>query len=220
MGSTFFNATEEMLPKVCGNLFLCFGIVSSLYSEANIPDGPQGPAGAILKYDLLSNSQPGINYPGTHIGAFVAQDWPPGVVNDEDQAYVPEAATQDPGSGEITIRAEKHSDGRITSARLESYQVWSTAQSSDIKMRGYVEVRSTLPASSSNGWSMKGAWPAIWMLGTGNGNEWPNHGEIDIVEAVNGDPTIVMSLHSTNHWGATGGPQHPPNNPIHVNADL
>ena len=31
--------------------------------------------------------------------------------------------TQDPGSGEITIRAEKHSDGRITSARLESYQV-------------------------------------------------------------------------------------------------
>ena len=47
--STFFNATEEMLPKVCGNLFLCFGIVSSLYSEANIPDGPQGPAGAILK---------------------------------------------------------------------------------------------------------------------------------------------------------------------------
>ena len=47
-----------------------------------------------MQYDLLSNSQPGINYPGTHIGAFVAQDWPPGVVNDEDQAYVPEAATQ------------------------------------------------------------------------------------------------------------------------------
>ena len=46
------------------------------------------------QYDLLSNSQPGINYPETHIGAFVAQDWPPGVVNDEDQAYVPEAATQ------------------------------------------------------------------------------------------------------------------------------
>ena len=39
----------------------------------------------LLKYDLLSNSDPGINYPGTHIGAFVAQNWPPGVVNDEDQ---------------------------------------------------------------------------------------------------------------------------------------
>ena len=39
----------------------------------------------LLKYDLLSNSDPGINYPGTRIGAFVAQNWPPGVVNDEDQ---------------------------------------------------------------------------------------------------------------------------------------
>jgi len=184
-----------------------------------LPDGPQGPDGAILKYDLLSNSQPGINYPGGNLGAFVPQTWPAGVVNHELQEYVPEAAVQDPSTNEITITAKKEGS-RITSARLESYQVWSTAQSEDIKNRGYVEVRSTLPASSTNGWSMKGAWPAIWMLGTGNGNEWPNHGEIDIVEAVNGDPTIVMSLHSTNHWGATGGPQHPPNNPIYVNADL
>ena len=43
-------------------------------------------------------------------------------------------------TGQITIRAEKHGDGSITSARLESYQVWSTAQSQDIKMRGYLEV--------------------------------------------------------------------------------
>ena len=84
-------------------------IMSSL--EINIPDGPQGPSGAIFKvytvfikitkiannvfqYDLLSNSEAGINYPSEHIGAFVAQNWPPGVVNNEDQAYVPWAATQ------------------------------------------------------------------------------------------------------------------------------
>ena len=47
---------------------------------------------------------------------------------------------QDPVTGQITIRAEKHGDGSITSARLESYQLWSTAQSQDIKMRGYLEV--------------------------------------------------------------------------------
>merc|ERR1712110_1113619 len=75
----------------------------------------------------------------------------------------------------------------------ESYQVWSTAQSSDIKMRGYLEVRSTLPAKV-NGGNLKGSWPAIWMLGSGNGHEWPRHGEIDIVEAVNGDPRIVMTM--------------------------
>ena len=27
-----------------------------------------------------------------------------------------------------------------------------------------------------------------------------------------------MSVHSTNHWG--GGPQHPPKNPLYMNADL
>merc|ERR1712131_416951 len=99
-------------------------VTCNRFPRLSIPDGPQGPSGAIFKYDLLSNSQAGINYPGQHIGAFVAQDWPPGVVNQEDQAYVPEAASQD-GNGEITIKAEKHGDGSITSARLESYQVHS-----------------------------------------------------------------------------------------------
>ena len=118
-----------------------------------------------------------------------------------------------------SITAQKNpNNGKITSARLESYQVWSTAQSSDIKYHGYLEVRATLPAKS-NGWNFEGAWPAIWMLGTGNGNGWPKHGEIDIVEIVNGNPTVYMSLHSTNHHG--GGPQHPPENPYHLqNVDL
>ena len=123
----------------------------------------------------------------------MAQDWPPGVVNNEQQSYVPSAAIQDPGTGEITITAEKHSDGSITSARLESYQVWSTAQSEDIKTRGYVEVRATIPAKV-DGANLKGAWPAIWMLGTGNGHDWPRHGELDIVEAVNGEPKVTVDL--------------------------
>jgi len=191
-------------------------VTCSRFPRLSIPDGPQGPSGAIFKYDLLSNSQAGINYPGQHIGAFVAQDWPPGVVNQEDQAYVPEAASQD-GNGEITIKAEKHGDGSITSARLESYQVWSTAQSSDIKKRGYIEVRSTLPGKV-NGDHLKGSWPAIWMLGTGNGHNWPHHGEIDIVEMVNGNPKIYMTLHSTNHNGGNG--QHPDAGSYQANADF
>merc|ERR1712183_505553 len=181
-----------------------------------LPDGPQGPDGAILKYDLLSNSQPGINYPRGNLGAFVPQTWPAGVVNHELQEYVPEAAVQDPSTNEITITAKKEGN-RITSARLESYQVWSTAQSADIKNRGYVEVLSTLPAKN-NGGNLKGSWPAIWMLGTGNGHEWPRHGEIDIVEAVNGEPKIVMTVHSTNHNGGNG--QHPSHSSFHANADF
>ena len=101
--------------------------------------------------------------------------------------------------------------------RLESYGVWTTAQSSDIKNRGYVEVQTLLPAKN-HGSNFKGAWPAVWMLGTGNGHGWPRHGEIDIVEAVNGDPTVHMATHSTNHH--SGHPQHPPKNPFYAYADF
>ena len=76
-------------------------------------------------------------------------------------------------------------------------KVWSTAQSEDIKMRGYVEVRSTMPVKV-DGDNLEGSWPAIWMLGTGNGQDWPTHGEIDIVEAVNGDPEVTLAALAPN----------------------
>eukprot|EP00091_Calanus_sinicus_P011868 TRINITY_DN2677_c0_g1_i8.p1 TRINITY_DN2677_c0_g1~~TRINITY_DN2677_c0_g1_i8.p1 ORF type:complete len:305 (+),score=61.65 TRINITY_DN2677_c0_g1_i8:62-976(+) len=182
------------------------------------PNGPQGPAGAVLKYDLLQN-----NYPGATYGAFLATYADPCLNsnmscnhNNEMQTYLPDSASQ-AANGEITIKAERHSDGWITSARLESYQLWTTAQDPSIKNRGYLEVRSTLPAKV-NGGDFTGSWPAIWMLGNGNGAGWPAHGEIDIVEMVNGNPKCVMSTHSSSHHG--GNPQHPPANPIQMNADL
>ena len=73
----------------------------------------------------------------------------------------------------------------------EIEKVWSTAQDEDIKMHGYVEVRSTMPVKV-DGDNLEGSWPAIWMLGTGNGQDWPTHGEIDITEAINGDPEVTV----------------------------
>jgi len=57
---------------------------------------------------------------------------------------------------------------------------------------GRIEVRAKLP----NG---KGIWPAIWMMPTDNhyGN-WPNSGEIDMVELVGNEPNRV---HGTLHYG-------------------
>jgi len=214
----WFSTSPNLIAAYLDGTDVCQGgSTETTDTTIEMPDEPQGPAGAVFKYDLLSNSDPGISYPDTHIGAFVAQNWPSGLVNEEDQEYTEDAATQDGDTGEITIKAEKSSDGTITSARLESYQVWSTAQSEDIKMRGYVEVRSTMPVKV-DGDNLEGSWPAIWMLGTGNGQDWPTHGEIDIVEAVNGDPEIYMTIHSTNYYGANG--QHPDTSSYSANSDF
>ena len=60
--------------------------------------------------------------------------------------YQKGSVSQDDDSGEITIKAEKHSDGRITSGQIETKNVWTTASDKAVKNRGYVEVRANLPA--------------------------------------------------------------------------
>ena len=191
-------------------LYIGFGFES-------LPDGPQGPAGTILMFDLLSNSQTGITYPEEHLGAFIAAFTPCGGSGIPQQQFDPEACKQDNATNEITITAQREEDGRVSTGRLETYGVWSTSQSEEIKKHGYLEVRTTMPAKI-DGQNFRGSWPGIWMLGTGNGFEWPKHGEVDIALVLNGYPDIEMSLHSTNHYG--GSAQHPPLSPLHVTTDL
>jgi len=171
------------------------------------PSGPQGPPGAQLRHDLLKDS-----FPGANMGAFKSVWAEPCSSsgnyntscnhNHELQTYLPEKATQ-ASNGEITLKAEKHSNGWITSAKVETLGIWTTSTDSRVKDRGYIEVRATLPAKV-DGWQYKGSWPAIWMLGVGS---WPSHGELDIVEMVNGKPKIWMTTHSSSHHGGNG--QHP-----------
>ena len=65
-------------------------------------------------------------------------------------------------------------------------------------------MRSTLPAKPDGG-NLRGSWPAIWMLGTGNGHEWPRHGEIDIVEMVGSRASNQGSRILGNHIFKTLG---------------
>ncbi|EAW08208.1 glycoside hydrolase family 16 protein [Aspergillus clavatus NRRL 1] len=53
--------------------------------------------------------------------------------------------------------------------------------------------------------SICGAWPAFWMVGP----DWPNHGEIDIIEGVNDQTNNAMTLHTADgcsiaHSGFSG----------------
>jgi len=60
---------------------------------------------------------------------------------------------------------------------------------------GYVEARIKLPAGRQSG-----VWPAFWLRS--NGEPWPDGGEIDVMETVNGNAGHSTTIHGggTHHW--------------------
>jgi beta-glucanase (GH16 family) len=102
--------------------------------------------------------------------------------NDEAQYYTKERqenARVEDGNLIIEARKDNWNDKEITSASLHTYNKKNI-------LYGKVEVRAKLPTGV-------GTWPAIWMLGTSirNGTNWPDCGEIDIMENVGFDPDVV-----------------------------
>ncbi|UFU15468.1 glycoside hydrolase family 16 protein [Curtobacterium sp. C1] len=96
------------------------------------------------------------------------------------------------GSGQLAITAIREPDGTFTSARLKTEGTF-TAQ------YGRVEARIKIPRG-------QGIWPAFWMLGADIGQVgWPACGEIDVMENVGYEPTIVhATVHGPGYSGANG----------------
>lgn len=65
---------------------------------------------------------------------------------------------------------------------------------------GKIEVRCKLE-------SQKGAWPAIWLMPENPVGQWPDCGEIDILERLNSDDFVYQTVHSA--WTASH-PNDPP----------
>lgn len=105
--------------------------------------------------------------------------------NNELQNYTNSLDNARVENGKLIIRAVKQGSS-WTSARLV------TRQKKDF-LYGRVEVRAKIPTG-------RGTWPAIWMLPTqwAYGN-WPDSGEIDIMEHVGYDPGVI---HGTVHTKA------------------
>lgn len=94
--------------------------------------------------------------------------------------------------GTLKIVAIKQREGgkEYTSARI-------TTKGKGDWLYGKVEVRAKLPSG-------RGTWPAIWMLPSDEGaGEWPNGGEIDIMEHVGYYPDTVFATAHTKDFNHT-----------------
>jgi beta-glucanase (GH16 family) len=108
--------------------------------------------------------------------------------NNELQDYTDELKNARVENGILIIEARADADKPkgYTSARLvtKGKSAWTY---------GYVEIKAKLPEGV-------GTWPAIWMLSETNPyGGWPKSGEIDIMEHVGYDPSVV---HGTVHTEA------------------
>ncbi len=117
--------------------------------------------------------------------------------NQELESYTARTNNARIEDGALVIEARKEeyqgNDGvarHYTSARLKTQGKFSTTY-------GRIESRIRLPHG-------QGIWPAFWLLGVNIGTVgWPTCGEVDIMENIGREPTVV---HSTVHGpGYSGG---------------
>lgn len=121
--------------------------------------------------------------------------------NGEAQYYTdrPENARVENGLLVIEADFEQFEESYYTSARL-------LTQGLREFQYGYIEARIKVPEGV-------GTWPAFWMLGADFGREnedpndsnWPDVGEIDIMEYAGRDPDLVLgTIHGPGYAGAGG----------------
>ena len=120
--------------------------------------------------------------------------------NSELECYTNRSQNVQIKGGNLVITAQQESapfacsDGstnNYTSARLKTQGLFNQAY-------GRFEARIKIPAG-------QGMWPAFWMLGNDiTTNGWPKCGEIDIMENIGREPTLVHgSLHGPSSTATT-----------------
>lgn len=110
------------------------------------------------------------------------------------------ANVQHDGNSHLKITALRDANGNWTSGRIETQRADFAAP-----VGGQLQVSASIQQPNVSGAAAAGYWPAFWMLGSQFrvDKNWPNDGEIDIMEDVNG----LSSVFGTLHCGVSpGGP--------------
>lgn len=98
----------------------------------------------------------------------------------------PENSSISNGNLLIVARKESYSGSSYTSARLKTQGLKSFTY-------GKIEARIKLPVG-------QGLWPAFWLLGSDISQvNWPQCGEIDIMEHINAEANIYGTMHWDNN---------------------
>lgn len=124
-------------------------------------------------------------------------------VNNEQQAYFDSTATiytvkgeeaQGAGNGALVLRA--HYSPNFTTINDKNFDFISGR----INTRDKFEFTHGTAAARIKLVDMPGLWPAFWALGNGN---WPETGEIDIMEHVGESDWTGVALHGPGYSGET-----------------
>ncbi len=110
------------------------------------------------------------------------------------------ANVQHDGSSHLKITAIRDASGNWTSGRIETQRADFAAPAG-----GQLQVSASIQQPNVSGAAAAGYWPAFWMLGSQFrvDHNWPNDGEIDTMEDING----LSSVFGTLHCGVNpGGP--------------
>lgn len=114
--------------------------------------------------------------------------------NNEKQYYTNRSENLRLEDGSLVVEAKKevYQSNNYTSARI------NTRDKVAFKY-GKIEARISLPPG-------KGTWPAFWMMGSNiTAVRWPLCGEIDIMEHVGSNPTIIShATHTSEKNGSKG----------------
>ncbi|MFT3997938.1 MAG: glycoside hydrolase family 16 protein [Asticcacaulis sp.] len=174
---------------------LLTGAVPALAQPKYVDETTAVPAGYTLSW-ADEFDRPGL--PDPKVWTYDVQANRTGWYNNEKQYYAAaRLQNSEVRNGTLRVTARRE---RLTSAADYGGQAYTSARLMTRGkvgfLYGFYEIRAKLPCG-------QGSWPAIWMLGTEA--EWPDGGEIDIMEHVGKTPgTTYGTVHTRASFGKPG----------------